>query len=244
MAIKIAAIVGFLAMIGFGVYFFWLRPAPVEIVQIPTPTPPTEPPQPLITPPVKPGSFFAEAPITRSLPPGFEFQKAGEGLESFETLNISSELPTPEEQTAKELERLGLDPLLTRDLPQIQWPSFEDLIKIKIPAEPSQKQTEDFVKNMTNSLISKGIIEASAQKDLIIAAGEQAKFFDQSMAESNKELDAMLNFSNNYVDDLIAHGLLAPEEKQNALEAVKSSAVISLGSQSNALGPLQNLPNY
>ncbi|MBI2591718.1 MAG: hypothetical protein HYW34_03520 [Candidatus Brennerbacteria bacterium] len=254
MVIKVVAVVGFLAIIGFSVYFFALKPAPEPIVQIPIPPTPEQPPEPFITPPVKPGSFFAEAPITRSLPPGFEFQKTGDGEESFETLSIASELPTPEELTAKELEKIGIDPFLIRKLPEIQWPTFEEIAKlenIEIPSEPAQKQADILIQNFTKSLLTNGIIDSSEQKEILnvslSASKKEIELLNQISLENfesgNKELDAVLNFSENYIDSLIQQGLLAPEEKQGAIEAFKSSAALSIGSQSNTLGPLENL-NY
>lgn len=248
MVIKIAAVIGLLAVAGFGIYFFLLRPAPAPIAQIPVPPTPEQPPAPYITPPVTPGSFFAEAPITRSLPPGFEFQKIGEGAESFETMGIVSELPTPEELTTQELEKFGFDPLLTKMLTnetlEIKWPTLEELIKmgrVELPSEPPQKMAENFVGGLIKSLMDKGLISSEVPvKDFMAAAKTEADFLEKfaSSGISNEDLK-IIQFSENYIDSLIKQGLLAPEEKQGALEAFKSSVNLSAGSQLNVLGPIQ-----
>lgn len=246
MAIKIAAIAGFIAIVGFGIYFFVLGPAPEPIVQIPIPPSPEQPPEPFITPPVKPGSFFAEAPITRSLPPGFEFQTVGEGEESFETLNINAEAKEVDEQVLRELKAIGINVSSINELPEVKWPTLEEIVKmgeIEIPSSPSQKQTDAFVQSLTKSLSVNGIIDSSEQKEALIIAREEIKFLNQITPESNSELDAALNFSKNYIDALVKKGLLTPEEEQEALEAAKASAALSIGSQSNVLGPLENI-NY
>lgn len=244
MAIKIAAIAGFIAVIGFGVYFFWLSPASAPIVQIPIPPTPEQPPEPFITPPVKPGSFFAEAPITRSLPPGFEFQTIGEEEGMVETLKINSEAAEIEEQALRELKAIGINVSSINELPEVKWPTLQETIAMsEIEISSGQKEADIFVQNLTKSFVASGLIDSSEQKEALIAAREASKFLNQITLENTSELDAALNFSKNYIDSLAKQGLLTPEEKQTALEAAESSAALSIGSQSNVLGPFQNLPN-